>query len=354
MYKDDIRDLITKIPLVNLDAGWKPGRIPTSATSEFLTNKEQGDWAETVVHNAINENSRDYFAVRYGRSENLSAGDDGFNAFFSKYQEELELIGKKPDLLIFKRSDLPSPNDIDLEDTETVSKAVAAIEVRSSSFLANKYDAFMEQRAAEALLECQTIKDILIQEPYRTVLNQKSPDIYAFISNSTPATFKEFDFRMRSWSTSRELIFISQKLSKLKDAIKVLHKRDYLSITPKVEDISLVYKWIKTYNVRHYYLQVFFDKAYIISFKEILQTVSDSEKEDVCFSVEQDVKNQGKTTFKINVRVGREIIGQIDMPTHHSYMKELERGRLLFYVKFENGKAFLDESILNREIINDR
>lgn len=33
------------------------------ASSEFLTNKEQGDWAEQVVFNAINKNSEEYRAV---------------------------------------------------------------------------------------------------------------------------------------------------------------------------------------------------------------------------------------------------------------------------------------------------
>ena len=103
----------------------------------------------------------------------------------------------------------------------------------------------------------------------------------------------------------------------------------------------------------HYYLQVFFDKAYIISFREILEISSDPSKEDVVFSVERDIKNQGKTTIKINVQVGREIIGRIDMPEHKSALKELERGRLLFYVTFQGGKGYLDPAIFSQEIINN-
>lgn len=353
MYSDEIRSLISNIHLVDLNAEWKPGRIPTMASSEFLTNKEQGDWAETVVFNAINEHSREYCAVRYGRSESLSSGDSGFEEFFTKYQKELELIGKKPDILIFKRSDVPNPKDLDIDDESTVRRAVAAIEVRSSSFLAKKYDDYMESRAIQAQTKCLTIKEELLTEPLKSLLTKKSPEIFGFVEQASRETFRELDFRLRTWSTSTELQSLSAKLKELKDQIKILHKRDYLSITPKVEDIALVYKWIRTFNVRHYYLQVFFDKAYILSFKEILETVSNSDKEDVVFSVEEDVKNQGKTTFKINVQVGREVIGRIDMPNHESSMKELERGRLLFYVKFKNGKAYLDNSVFNREIIND-
>ena len=71
-----------------------------------------------------------------------------------------------------------------------------------------------------------------------------------------------------------------------------------------------------------------------------------------CFSIERDVKNQGKTTIKVNVQVGKEILGKIDMPEHKSAMKELDRGRLLFYVTFDGGKGYLDKEIFMRDIIN--
>jgi type II restriction enzyme len=77
------------------------------ANSEFLTNKEQGDWAETIVFKAVNEYSGDYFAVKYGRSESIAAGDDGFANFYAEYQSELNGIGKRPDILIFKVRDFP-------------------------------------------------------------------------------------------------------------------------------------------------------------------------------------------------------------------------------------------------------
>lgn len=100
----------------------------------------------------------------------------------------------------------------------------------------------------------------------------------------------------------------------------------------------------------HYYLQIFFDKGYIISFQDILEISSDSSKEGCEFSVEADIKNQGKTTIKINVGYTDLIINKIDMPNHCSKVKELDRGRLLFYVKFIGGKGYLDKSIFE-EII---
>jgi type II restriction enzyme len=173
------------------------------------------------------------------------------------------------------------------------------------------------------------------------------------IERASDETFKELDFRLRSWSSSPELRELSDLLKSLKEQIKILHKRDYLSITPKLEDLALVNRWIQHFNVRHYYLQVFFDKAYVIPFKEILEIVSDPAKEDTVFSIEEDVKNQGKTTIKINVQVGKEILGRIDMPEHKSAVKELERGRLLFYVTFQNGHGYLDNDVFLNEIVND-
>ena len=353
IYRDTIARLIKAAPF-GIDTEIQvSGRPPSTASSEFLTNKEQGDWAERVVFSAINDNSSEYIALQYGRADSLSAGDPGFADFYLAYQYELNNIGKKPDLLIFKRNDIPDPSIIDLDDDEIVGKAIAAIEVRSSSFLSKKYASFMEDRTRIAEQESARICEIILREPFASTLQEKNPDILNLIRNARGNTFRELDFRLQSWSSSATLRELSEHLKTLKDQIKILHKRDYLSITPKLEDLALVNRWIQHFGVRHYYLQVFFDKAYIISFREILEISSDSSKEDVVFSVERDVKNQGKTTIKINVQVGREILGRIDMPEHKAARKELDRGRLLFYVTFEGGKGYLDPAVFSQEIIND-
>ena len=351
-YKDVIANLLSSTPFT-IDPDLRlTGKPPTMANSEFLTNKEQGDWAEQIVFTAINENSPDYVAVKYGRSESLAAGDPGFQQFYQQYQDELNSIGKKPDLLIFRKADI-SGKTLNLNDDETVSKAIVAIEVRSSSFLANRYSEFMESRTKEAIEQCRFVRQNILKDSLKNLLRQKSPEILSVIEHASDETFKELDFRLRSWSSSPELRELSDLLKNLKEQIKILHKRDYLSITPKLEDLALVNRWIQHFNVRHYYLQVFFDKAYVIPFKEILEIVSDPAKEDIVFSIEEDVKNQGKTTIKINVRVGKEILGRIDMPEHKSAVKELERGRLLFYVTFQNGRGYLDNNVFLNEIVND-
>ncbi len=351
MYKDDIQRLIAQSPLEIDTEIQMSGRPPTMANSEFLTNKEQGDWAEQIVNKAINEFLDDYFAVEYGRTESIAAGDDGFSEFYEGYQRELNLIGKRPDLLIFNVSDFPDKN-VDIENDEHVRKAVAALEVRSSSFLVNKYTAFMEKRKSDAIVKCNEISNSIVSGGLSDLLKRKNKTIYNLIKNATDETFMELDFRRPSWSLTQELRDLTEQLKELKENIKILHKRDYLSITPKLEDIALVNRWIKNYNVKHYYLQVFFDKAYIISFQDILELVCNEENEGKSFSIERDVKNQGKTTIKVNVQVGKEILGKIDMPEHKSAMKELNRGRLLFYVTFDDGKGYLDKEIFMRDIIN--
>jgi type II restriction enzyme len=62
-----------------------------------------------------------------------------------EYQSELNAIGKRPDILIFKVRDFPD-GSIDIKNDQHIRQAVAAIEVRSSSFLADKYAAFMRDR----------------------------------------------------------------------------------------------------------------------------------------------------------------------------------------------------------------
>lgn len=321
------------------------------ANSEFLTNKEQGDWAEQIVYNAINEFSDDFFAVKYGRSESMAAGDEGFADFYLEYQNELNAIGKRPDLLIFRLMDF-SNREVDIENDEHVRKAVAALEVRSSSFLIDKYTAFMDKRQEESVRKCAVIRNKILTGELGKLLRRKNEAIYNLILQATDATFKELDFRCPSWSLTQELRELTELLRELKECMKILHKRDYLSITPKMEDIALVNRWIQQYNIKHFYLQVFFDKAYVISFQDILELVSNDDNEGDNFSIERDVKNQGKTTIKINVQIGKEILGKIDMPQHKSAMKELDRGRLLFYVSFGGGKGYLDSDIFMRDVIN--
>lgn len=351
-YREIIQSLISECPFgIDMDAQVK-GNPPTMASSLFLTNKEQGDWAEEIVLRAINEYSEEYRALKYGRADSMAAGDPGFSEFYTSYQNELNTVGKKPDILIFHREDVTQIHAHNIENEELVHSAIAAIEVRSSSFLSTKYSAFMDERNRRAESECERIQNLILREPYSETLKEKSPPIHKMIAEASADTFKELDFRASSWSSSQTLRELSKYLKDLKSQIKILHKRDYLGIVPKVEDIVLVNRWIQNFGVPHYYLQVFFDKAYVIPFRNILELIADPKNEGVIFSVESDVKNQGKTTIKVDISVGKEILRRIDMPEHQSVLKELDRGRLLFYVTFRGGKGYLDSTIFFQDIVN--
>ncbi len=349
-YYEKIRELTKEVPitLVEFTLPRDLARTPTQASSNFITNKEQGDWAENLITRAINETSKNFVAVKYGKSDDRVAGDEGFDGFYQEFQAELDTIGKRPDLLIFKREDFDENLGLDIsqiphhEITEYVKRAIAGIEVRSSAFLIDRYEMAMQARTTKfAQIALQT-KEVILSE-FLDVLEHPSRQIYIEVLHGiTEKTLSVTDFRVPSWSSTERLIEVKNLFRKLKYAIKEIQKRDYLSITPKVEDIKVVYKWIETFNVPHFYFQVFFDKVYGIAFEQILEIISNADNEGVIFSVEIDTKNQNKTTIKINSKVGTPIASKVVEPEHKSVRKEMDRGRLLFYVTFKGGTAVLD------------
>jgi hypothetical protein len=349
-YYDRIRELTKTVPTTLVDFGLPrdTARTPTQASSNFITNKEQGDWAENLVFRAINETSKNFVALKYGKSDDLVAGENGFDTFYQEFQNELDTIGKRPDLLIFKREDFITDLGYNISQvphhtiTEYVKKAIAGIEVRSSAFLIDKYEEAMQVRTEKFTQIALQTKNFILAE-YQEELNHSSRQAYVEILQSiTPQTLSVTDFRVPSWSSTERLSELKNHFRTLKNSIKEIQKRDYLSITPKVEDIKVVYKWIETFNIPHFYFQVFFDKVYGISFEQILSIISDSNNEGIVFSVETDSKNQNKTTIKINSKSGTQIASKVDEPIHESVRKEMDRGRLLFYVTFKGGTAYLD------------
>ena len=90
-YFDKIRELTKHIPTTIVDFSEQRGRTspPTQASSNFITNKEQGEWAEDLIFRAINENSKNYVAVRYGKSDDLIAGEKGFDKFYNDFRKRI-------------------------------------------------------------------------------------------------------------------------------------------------------------------------------------------------------------------------------------------------------------------------
>ena len=99
-YLADVWDTVPT-QLKNAIAGAKDPRAPTQASSDFVINRELGDWAEDVVMNAVNGAGLDVRAVSYGRKDDLIAGESGYKELFDTHQKELKALGKRPDLLLF-------------------------------------------------------------------------------------------------------------------------------------------------------------------------------------------------------------------------------------------------------------
>lgn len=360
-YFDKIRELTKHIPTTIVDFSVQRDRTspPTQASSNFITNKEQGDWAEDLIFRAINETSKNYVAVRYGKSDDLIAGEKGFDKFYNDFQNELDTIGKRPDLLIFAKNDFDSELGFDIskvaqsEKTEYVKKAVAGLEIRSSAFLIDKYENEMQNRTTTHLNKAIEIRDKILSEYFEILEHPKKKHFIEILKGINKDTINAVSFRRPSWNSTNELQKLTALFKELKENITIVQKRDYLSITPKVEDLKVVYKWTETFNVPHYYFQVFFDKSYGISFENILSLITETEKEGEFYEISKDIKNQNKTTIKINTRKTEQIAYKIDEPEHNSVRREMGRGRLLFYVTFDKGTAYLDidklKSLLNIE-----
>lgn len=277
MYFSELCEIAKNIPRQTLDltVPRKRSKPPSQAFSDFTIHREQGYWAERMLAAGLSEAvGSDYDIVKYGKSDTIIAGQDGFKEFYEQYQDELDAVGKKPDVLVFRKN-VVGKADISMMDIQehagVVGNAVIGIEIRSSSFLAKKY-------------------------------RQKN--------KSEPKKF--------------------------------------MSFTVKIEDMQAVMRWVEAYNVRHYYAQVFFDEIYMISFKRILETIRDHAGDKTVYRIEKNQRNQSKTTAYINVSQGVKIGGIKTPPTPTSKMTELDSGRLLHYVGFNNGAIMIDrESVLS-------
>ena len=358
-YFEELREITKSIPTSIVDFTIPRDRTspPTQASSNFITNKEQGDWAEDLIFRAINETSKNYVALRYGKSDDLIAGDIGFDEFYIKFQDELDTIGKRPDLLVFKKEDFNEELGFDISKiehpqiTDYVKKAIAGLEIRSSAFLIDKYEKEMQDRTIFHLKEALAIKDKILAEFSDILEDDKKKHFIDILDSINEKTINSISFRRPNWKATDRLQELSLLFKDLRGNINIVQKRDYLSITPKIEDVKVVYKWAEMFNVPHYYFQVFFDKSYGISFKSILSLLTEPDKEGEYYEISQDIKNQNKTTVKINTRNTNQVAYKVIEPEHKSVRREMSRGRLLFYVSFDKGTAYLDIDSL-KDLLN--
>lgn len=336
-----------------LNLPFEPGRPPTQAFSEFLTNKEQGDWAELTFINNFNRTQKNFWAVKYGRSEDLIAGEPGFDLYYKNYQDELCRIGKRPDVLIFDREyflgqrgciyDISKLSSAELD--ELTLKAKYAIEVRSSAFISKDYDDFVSgvKESCKDAIDSYA-KDLLKNYKKELGLLNGWED---FCKNWLNGGSNLSAPRAGSKRSTASLAKASDLTKEIKASLRTIRLRDFLSFTPKAEDLSLVYRWIEKFGVPHYYCQVFFDRAILLSFEEILNVLSMPEREGVDYFIEADEKNQRKVVFKINIALGQEVMSNVAIPEHFSDIKMLPKGRLLFYVRFKVSTAEVNNVSFN-------
>ncbi|MFN7119333.1 MAG: AccI family restriction endonuclease [Saprospiraceae bacterium] len=241
-YYEKIRALTKNVPttLLDFELPRDPAKIPTQASSNFITNKEQGDWAERLIITAINETSTNFVAVKYGKSDDLVAGEDGFDRFYQEFQNELDTIGKRPDLLIFKKADFDAALGLDISQVthsqlaQYVKKAVAGIEVRSSAFLIDRYEAAMQKKTSRLSQMALEIKHKILTE-YKDILDHPTRKKYiSLLESLTTETLSITDFKIPGWGATDRLIQVNSLFRALKKTVKEVQKRDYLSITPKV------------------------------------------------------------------------------------------------------------------------
>lgn len=351
-YKNLVQSLCEASPFeINLNQPVN-GKIPNLATSEFLSNKVQGDWAEKILLEAINRDQTQYIAVKYGRDDNLCAGEEGFEALFAEHEAELNRIGKRPDLLVFDRSFYRQ--EFDLNDPLVVSRAIAAIEVRSSSFLLDVYRSVKAERARNIHERIQEIKQRLLSNEMSEILLRNKPSIYQSLQELNQNNALSFSFNLRGkWSSQEECRPIREGLLNIRELIKTLATRDFLTITPKLEDIALVNKWIQLFGVKHFYAQVFFDRGVIIPFTRILEITNEPSNEGVMYEEGNDQRNQMKKTLKVNVSAGLEILSGVVPPDNISAaLKNLGSGRQIYYVTFQGGSGTLNRETFMNEVIN--
>jgi len=340
-YKDKIEYLVSKIDkeTIDFDKERKRGRKPSTAYSEFLTNRAQGDWAEQLVYDAANSQLKNVVIVKYGMSDRITVGEDGFDEFYDEYQNELDIIGKRPDLLVFKKEDYNENWGDDIsgftfeELNLIVPKAIAGLEIRSSSFIEGEYEKELLKKIDESKRNALKVRDEILSYE-GGLLNEGLVNVLKRIDEDNLSN-QEFRIQVNNQHESKDEI--KEKLRILKEEIKNVQKRDFLSFTPKIEDLSLVYKWIQTYGVPHFYIQVFYDRVYGISFENILKTIAEVENKNTKYYIEKDVKNQMKSTVKINVKDGIKLGENLSLPEHKSAQKVFKRGRVVHFVTLVNG-----------------
>lgn len=267
--------------------------------SDFLMRWSQGVWSENRLIEAVNQNGK-YFAIPYGPSS--TAPTDDVRAF-ELYFERLVVAGlgniKRPDILVFKKSDCQEVNRI-LESVGGVQELPFVVEERLKPLL---------DRAVVA-----------VESENSLWKSKKMPD---YTTEFTP---------------QRRL---GGKLGLKKTAVLP-------TIIIKEEDRIPLKRWQKQNGIKIHIWHVFYDQAFGISLDKAEQLIVEGLIQPTIqiFQAPGGATTK-KAIYKIYYRYAYPLGDSIEEPSLVSDFVEDKNGHILPYVKFYGGKLELrDEATL--------
>jgi len=114
--------------------------------------------------------------------------------------------------------------------------------------------------------------------------------------------------------------------------------RETPSFTVKVEDLTIVYRWLERHRVPQSYCQVFFDSVFAINFLEVFNLVGSG----TGYSIETPTKSQEKATIMIPITRGKQIGTATGLPSFTAEQSVTKLGRHDAYVVPTGGGFILD------------
>ena len=267
--------------------------------SDFLMRWSQGVWSENRLIEAINKTNK-YFAIPYGPSSTAPTNDvRAFELYFEKLTEaELGKI-KRPDILIFKKS-----------DKKTVNHFLKSIKGTQEL-------PFLKENNLSPLLN----KAILAIEAENSLWKSK---------------------KMPDYSTKLK----PQRRLGGKPGLK---KAAVLpTVIIKEEDREPLKKWQKRNKINIHIWHVFYDQAFGIALDTIEQLIADGLIDP---TVQMFQAPGGATTkkiiYKIYYHYAYSLGSSVEEPALKSAYIEDKNGHVLPYVQFDGGQLKLHEEAIN-------
>lgn len=280
--------------------------MPPPRGLDFLIRNEQGRWAEELVIETIN-NETDFKAVRYGVSKAVIVGSyDKWVEYWEKYQS-VERYGKRPNVLIFRK--------------DTFREFEEELKRHSDSF---------------------GDTSLIPEEIWENYVRKAACAL---------------EVEMSLWKASR----MPDKDMKLP-----LRKLNVIApmIWVKEEDAIKLESWMKRYNKLIYVIQVFYDLAYIASLQLIINKASRVKSAQSKEMKREVMKHEGlivesqkyvdeitgvattKTVYRLHPAAAMLFGELIEPPKINVEILEDERGKIIPFLRFSNGKLKINPRVI--------